>query len=147
MPTNNELELAVGAALLARAEAQTSLNAYLDLIPPEQALPAVRVSVLDGFDTRAASADASGKLGRILTSFDVLACVTFRSHSITSGMVAQVDALIAALDGYSVDDPTLNVHIYSCHRTGPWRQTQEIDNETYRSHGGEFHVIAQSSGA
>lgn len=111
---------------------------YMDLIPADKPLPAVRASVQSREDVRGVG-DARE---RIMTRLDWLIVVVREGHLI-SPLIPYVVALDNALQNMNGTTPTIVV--YSCVRLEPFSILEpEESGVVYRHAGGVYRTMVQS---
>ena len=138
MTTATFEEYHTGEWLLKRIEDDTTLEAYMDLIPPKITLPAVRMSVQDRQDVRGIGDPRE----RIITRLDWLIVVVHEGHLI-SPIIPHVVALDNALQ--NKDGATAKIIVLSCVRLEPFSILEpEESGVTYRHAGGIYRTLVQA---
>lgn len=127
-PLNDELH--VGEWLKSQIEAGTALTAYADLIPAEQALPAVRFQVQGRHDVRGVGTH------RIITEVQWLVVVTKQGFGVAD-LVPLADAVDQALHEQS--GATSTIRVLSCMRLEPFSLLEPEDTGVYYRHAGGLY--------
>lgn len=124
--------------LVSRIESQASLQAYLDLIPGDVSLPAVRMSVQFRNDVRGVGDERE----RIMTQLDWLIVVVNEGH-LVSPILPHVIALDNAIHNQA--GSTANILVLSCVRLEPFSLLEPEDSGVqYRHAGGVYRTMVQS---
>jgi hypothetical protein len=119
-------------------EAHTSLQAYMDLIPDDVELPAVRYVSTFPHDTR-----VIGSNPRVLTKVDWLVVVINRGHSVAA-LVPLVNAVDAALENQS--GSTTAAIILACQRLNPFALMEtDRTGAIFRHAGGVYRTTVQAA--
>lgn len=136
MPTVNE-ELHCAEWIVSRIEADTTLEAYFEMIPDTVVLPAVRFHVQARNDNRGLGTPAS----RIITTIDWL-IVVVREGLGVAALVPLADALDNALHGK--DGTVTGLQVLKCIRVEPFTLLEVLDSGVqYRHAGGLYRTIVQ----
>jgi hypothetical protein len=125
-------ELHVAEWIRGRIEADTSLQAYADIIPADVNLPACRFQVQARHDVRGVGTH------RIITQCDWLVVVTRKGHEIAP-LVPLADALDTALHDHT--GSTSTIQVLSCTRVEPFTLLEPQDSGTYYRHAGGLYRI------
>lgn len=130
-------ELHVAEWIRGRIEADTSLQAYLDVVPTTATLPAVRFSVQERNDVRGVGTPAH----RIMTNLNWLVVVVREGHEVAP-LVPLADALDAALHDHV--GATSSIQVMSCVRLEPFSLLEQEDSGVYYRHaGGLYRTVSQ----
>ena len=124
--------------LVSQIESLASLQAYMDQIPADRELPAVRMSVQFREDVRGIG-DARE---RIMTQLDWLIVVVHEGH-----LIAPILPHVIALDNalHNKSGTTANIRVLSCVRLEPFSILEPEDSGVqYRHAGGIYRTMVQS---
>ena len=131
-------EYHTGEWLRQRIEGNTSLQAYMDLIPSGVPLPAIRMSVQSRQDVRG----IGDQRERILTRLDWLIVVVHEGHLI-SPIIPHAVALDNALQNQ--EGTTAKIIVLSCVRLEPFSILEpEESGVIYRHAGGIYRTLVQA---
>jgi len=115
-----------------------ALQFYMDLIPADRDLPAVRASVQSRHDIRGVGDERE----RIMVRLDWLIVVVNEGHLI-SPIVPLADALDTAL--HNKNGATANIIVLSCVRMEPFSLLEPEDSGVmYRHAGGVYRTMVQA---
>lgn len=130
MGQNEELHTAKW--IVGRVEADTTMEAFLELVPAGVDLPAVRLTVRDRRDIRGVGDPRE----RILTQVDWLVTVINEGLGVTP-LVVLADALDGALHNKSgtVD----GMEVMSCLRLEPFSMLEPLDSGVFYRHAGGLY--------
>jgi len=118
--------------------APTQMQFYMDLIPADKSLPAVRASVQSRDDVRGIGDERE----RIMTRLDWLIVVVHEGHLI-SPLLPYVVALDNAL--HNQTGTTAKIIVLSCVRLEPFSLLEPEDSGVmYRHAGGVYRTMVQS---
>src|SRR5262252_1696814 len=125
-----------GAWIRKQIEDNTTLQAYMEMVPDDVALPAVRYSAQFPHDVRGV-----GAFPRILTKIDWLVVVINRGMGLAN-LVPLVNAIDAALENQSGSTPAALV--LACQRQEPF-SLMETDRTgaSFRQVGGVYRTTVQ----
>lgn len=118
--------------------APNDLQFYMDLIPADKELPAVRASVQSRDDIRGIGDERE----RIMTKLDWLIVVVREGH-----MIAPLIPYVVALDNslQNKNGTTSKIIVYSCVRIEPFSILEpEESGVMYRHAGGVYRTMVQS---
>lgn len=131
-------DLATAKWIVQRVDADTSLTAYMDLIPTDVSLPAVRFSIQDTQDVRGVG-DARE---RIMSRIDWL-IVVIREGSLVAPLIPLANELDGAL--HNQNGATSEIVVLSCVRLQPFSLLEPEDSGvTYRHAGGIYRTMVQA---
>jgi hypothetical protein len=123
-------ELHVAEWLVKRIEDDTTLEAYADIIPSVESLPAARFQVQARHDVRGVGTH------RIITEIDWLVVVTKEGHSIAP-LVPLADSIDQAL--HDQTGATSTIQVLSCVRVEPFTLLEVGDGGVYYRHAGGIY--------
>lgn len=128
-------ELLTSEWLISRIEADTTMQAFLELIPSGVSLPAVRLTVRDRLDVRG----VGDQRERIMTQIDWLITVIRAGHGVAP-LVPLANALDAAL--HNKTGSTASIQVSACVRLEPFTMLEPEDSGVfYRHAGGLYRTI------
>lgn len=130
MGQNEELHTAKW--LISTIESAMPIQAFLELIPREVDLPAVRLTVRDRGDVRG----VGDQRERILTRIDWLVTVINEGLQVTP-LVALADALDTAI--HSKTGTVDGMEVMSCLRLEPFTMLEPEDSGVYYRHAGGLY--------
>lgn len=130
MGQNEELHTAKW--LISTIEAGTSMQAWLELIPAQEGLPAVRLTVRDRRDIRG----VGDQRERLLTQIDWLVTVVHEGLLVTP-LVVLADALDTAL--HNKTGTVDGMQVMSCLRLEPFSMLEPVDSGVYYRHAGGLY--------
>ncbi len=125
-------ELHTAKWLISRIEADTTMEAWLELVPSDQALPAVRLTVRDRRDIRG----VGDQRERILTQVDWLVTVINEGLLVTP-LVTLADQLDTAL--HNKTGTVDGMEVMSCLRLEPFTMLEPVDSGVYYRHAGGLY--------
>lgn len=125
-------ELHTAKWIIAKIEADTTMEAFLELIPRDVSLPAVRLTVRDRRDIRG----VGDQRERLLTQIDWLVTVVREGLQVTP-LVTLADQLDVSLHNQfgSVD----GMEVMSCLRLEPFTMLEPEDSGVYYRHAGGLY--------
>lgn len=130
-------EFLTAAWLVEQIESGTDLQAYMDLIPENVPLPAVRMSAQERQDVRGIGDERE----RIMVRIDWLVVVIREGHQIAP-LVPLVNSLDTALQ--NTNGSTDDIVVLSCVRLEPFSLLEVEDSGvTYRHAGGFYRTMVQ----
>lgn len=125
-------ELLTAEWLVSRIETDTTMEAFLELVPRSVALPAVRLTVRERNDVRG----VGDQRERILTQIDWLITVINEGLGVAS-LIPLANALDAALQ--NKNGSTSSVQVMSCLRLEPFTMLEPEDSGVYYRHAGGLY--------
>lgn len=140
MPTTTFEEFHTAEWLRQKVEAIAAPNAlqfYMDMIPADRSLPAVRASVQSRDDVRGIGDERE----RIMTRLDWLIVVVREGH-----LIAPILPYVLALDNalHNTSGSTGNIVVLSCVRLEPFSLLEPEDSGVvYRHAGGIYRTMVQ----
>lgn len=118
--------------------APNAMQFYLDQIPADKDLPAVRASIQNPMDIRGIGDERE----RIMTRLDWLIAVVHEGH-LVAPLVPLVNALDEAL--HNTNGSTASIIVLSCIRLEPFSMLEpEESGVQYRHAGGIYRTMVQS---
>ncbi len=131
-------DLKTGEWLTTQIEGATTLEAFMDVIPSDADLPAVKYSVQFAGDLRGATRGTQ----RILTQIDWLIVIVSKGLGI-SALLPDLVAIDAAL--HEQTGTTAEVSVQSCVRLEPFTLADQGDDQQwYRQVGGIYRTMVKT---
>jgi hypothetical protein len=132
-------ELEAGRWLKSVVEPATGLNAYLDIIPEDQDLPAIRFQVQRRSTTQPIPQTV------IFSTFVFLVVVTIRGERLVTDAGLDVPSIVADMIAalHKADGETDKAIINACTYTESYGQSEGNGPDMFRHAGGMFEIIVQ----
>jgi hypothetical protein len=129
-------ELEAGRWIKSQVQAESSLGAYLDVIPEGTDFPAIRYEVyVPGVDLRLIDQHI------VLTKVMFRVYVTIQGERITQSFIQAAADIHAAL--HRQRGETSNARIIACTRNSTYTRTENAGAEVFRHAGGLYELLVQ----